>query len=211
MRIGINGFGRIGRAIYRANNDNPKLDIVFINDINPDKNNIFYTLKYDTLYGVLHHIKLKEDYIVNEKTKSKTKIYNYNNVNEIDFSTFDIDYLIEATGVVKSVKNSKKLIDRKIVKKVLCTFSPDIEDFTIVIGSNEDDLDIKKHNLISTSICDATALAPILKSINDKFNINNGYITTLHPWLSYQNLLDGPHLHGLRQEKSIIIMLLEDL
>ena len=61
MKVGINGFGRIGRAIYRANNDNPKLDILVINDINPDKDNIFYTLKYDTLYGVLHDIHLEED------------------------------------------------------------------------------------------------------------------------------------------------------
>lgn len=192
MKVGINGFGRIGRAIYRANNDNPKLDILVINDINPDKDNIFYTLKYDTLYGVLHDIHLEEDYIINEKTKSKTKICNNSNVNDVDWPSFDIDYLIEATGVVESVKNSKKLIDGQIVKKVFCTFSPNIEDFTIVIGSNEDDLNLKKHHLISTSICDATALAPILKIINEKFNINNGYITTLHPWLSYQNLLDGP-------------------
>ncbi len=192
MRVAINGFGRIGRAIYRANNSNPKLDIVVINDANPDKKNIFYTLKYDTLYGTLDDIKLDGDYIHNEKSNLKTKIMSDSNINNIDWSSYDIDYLIEATGVVKNVKESKSLIAKQIVKKVFCTFSPSIEDFTFVMGCNEHELDLDKHNLISTSICDATALAPILQMINDTFGINKGYITTLHPWLSYQNLLDGP-------------------
>ena len=107
MRVAINGFGRIGRAIYRANNSNPKLEIVAINDLNPDINNIFYTLKYDTLYGSLEEINLEADYIVNNQLNSKTKIINNSNINEIDWSAYNIDYLIEATGVVESVKNSK--------------------------------------------------------------------------------------------------------
>tara|TARA_Y100001970_G_C14229429_1_gene857693 strand:- start:198 stop:1244 length:1047 start_codon:yes stop_codon:yes gene_type:complete len=192
MRIGINGFGRIGRALYRVNNLDPDINIVIVNDINPDKENIFYTLKYDTLYGIIDDVSLDNGYIINSRHNNKTKIVSNKNINEVNWSEYNLDYIVDSSGVVKSVQDSKKLIDKKVIKKVFCTFSPDIEDFTMVLGANENDFDVLKHNLISTSICDASALAPALKVINDLFEIKNGYVTTLHPLLSYQNLLDGP-------------------
>ena len=192
IRVGINGFGRIGRAIYRVNQLYPKLNIVVINDINPDPQNVFYTLKYDTLYGSSDDIEYKHDLIVNNKINQQTKIISEKNINKVNWSEYDIDYIIESSGVVKNIEDSKNLIKANIIKKIFATFSPNNVDFTLVLGCNEEKLDIKNHNIISTSICDAIAIAPTLKTIHNFFKIENGYITTLHPWLSYQNLMDGP-------------------
>lgn len=192
INVGINGFGRIGRAIYRVNNQNPLINIVVINDINPDPENVFYTLKYDTLYGSTDNIEYKNNKILNHNINQETAILNKDNINNVNWSNYNLDYIIESTGIIKNVEDSKLLIDNGIVKKIFSTFSPKNVDFTLVFGCNEDKLNIKNHNLISTSICDAMAIAPILKEMNDFLQIENGYITTLHPWLSYQNLMDGP-------------------
>ena len=152
MRIGINGFGRIGRALYRVNNLHPYINIVVVNDINPDIENIFYTLKYDTLYGIVDEISLENNYIVNSKHNNKTAIVSNKNINEVNWSEYNLDYIIDSSGVVKSVKDSKKLINNKVIKKVFCTFSPDIEDFTMVLGANENDFDVFNPLLSRTTM-----------------------------------------------------------
>ena len=195
IRIGINGFGRIGRAIYRVNSENPKFKIVAINDINPDLKNIAYTLKYDTLYGKFKNnigINENKNLLIDSNLDEKIQIYNKENIDEVDWKSNNVDYIIDSSGVRDNVIKSRKLIDGKIIKKVFVTYSPQEVDFTMVLGCNEDKLNIEEHDIISTSICDATAIAPVLNAINKKFNIDSGHITTLHPWLSYQNLMDGP-------------------
>ena len=106
MRVAINGFGRIGRAIYRANNSNPKLDIVVINDANPDKKNIFYTLKYDTLYGTLDDIKLDGDYIHNEKSNLKLPKF-FLNVMILKFLKFEFSskFIVRQASFVTDLPN----------------------------------------------------------------------------------------------------------
>ena len=90
---------------------------------------------------------------------------------------------------------------------MLISHSPEEVDFTMILGVNEDEYDPKKHHIIASSICDATAIAPITKIINNSYGIKNGYVTTLHPWLNYQNLMDGPSSSGQCLTKSIIITL----
>ncbi len=192
MRVAINGFGRIGRSIYRVNNQKPNIDIAVINDINPDPKNVFYTLKYDTLYGSTEEIEFKDNKIINYNTNQSTEITNEKDISKIDWKKYNVDYIIECSGVTQNILDSKILIDNKIVKKVFTTFSPDCVDITIALGCNENELDINKHNIISTSTCDATAISPVFKYLHDLLKIENGYVTTLHPWLSYQNLMDGP-------------------
>lgn len=192
LRIGINGVGRIGRGIFRVNQMKNAFKVVAINDINPDTNNIAYTLNYDTLYGRLEMPLKVDKNLMYDNHNNSIEVYHEHSITDVDWAKHDVDYVIDSSGVLSNVVASKKLVKDGIVKRVFVTHSPDEVDFTMVLGANEDKLNLKQHKVISTSICDATALAPVLKTINDNFNIQTGYITTLHPWLNYQNLMDGP-------------------
>jgi glyceraldehyde 3-phosphate dehydrogenase len=191
IKIGINGFGRIGRAIFRNNLEKKYFDVVAINDINPDSENIAYTLNYDTLYDRLPELYSAEgDYIVS--SSDKVRVFHEKSIDDIKWKELGIDFVIDASGVYKNVLAAQNLIAKGEVKKVFITHSPDKVDFTMVLGANHTELDLTKHHIISTSICDATAIAPVIKAIYHAFGIEYGYATTLHPWLSYQNLMDGP-------------------
>ncbi len=193
IKIGINGFGRIGRAIFRNNLNKQLFDIKVINDINPDNENICYTLNYDTLYDTLDSkFHIENNCLVSDDSQKKIFLSHERNITDVNWKDFDVDFVIDSSGVYKNVLDSQKLIDNKIVKKVFITHSPKDVDFTMVLGANEENLDVEKHNVISCSICDATAIAPVTKIINEKFNIESAYGTTLHPWLNYQNIMDGP-------------------
>ena len=193
IRVGINGIGRIGKTLCRKIVNDTNFELIHINDINPDLGNIIYQLNYDTLYGNLDEndkfILESQNQIIHRDNK-----INYSNEKDIDkvggFKGLDI--VIDSSGVNNNVILGKKLINKNYVKKIIVTHSPKEVDFTMVLGANEKKYDSKKHHLISSSICDATAISPVLKIINDKYGIENGYITTLHPWLNYQKLLDGP-------------------
>ena len=119
------------------------------------------------------------------------KLYTYDKIEKVPWTRDKVDILIDATGLQRNINKSKSVL-RSGVKKVLLTHSPKSgPDFYMVLGANENKYNNKKHNIISTSICDASALSPILKEIDAKYKIENGFITTLHSILSYQNLLDG--------------------
>lgn len=193
IKVGINGFGRIGRAIFRNNLDKNFFEVVAINDINPDNENIAYTLNYDTLYDRLPEpFRIEGDYMVSPNGTSKMVISHERNVADVDWAAHGVDFVIDASGVYQNVLDAQKLIENGTVKKVFITHSPKDVDFTMVLGANEHLLDLEKHHVISTSICDATAIAPVTKAVNDHFGISHAYGTTLHPWLNYQNLMDGP-------------------
>ncbi|KAA3615510.1 MAG: aldehyde dehydrogenase [Calditrichaeota bacterium] len=191
LRIGMNGFGRIGRAIFRNNLAKDAFKVVSINDINPDISNIAYQLNYDTLYGQLDD----KYYAVNDhlcNNQDKIKIYNQPHVDTVPWENEQADIIIDASGVLDNVLRAPQTLVKHNLKKVMITHSPDEVDFSMVLGANETELDLTRHHVISTSICDATALGPVLKIIHENIGIRNGYITTLHPWLNYQNLMDGP-------------------
>jgi len=191
VRVGINGFGRIGKAIFRTNLKKKKFKIVAINDINPDIGNIVYQLNYDTLYDTLSKkFKYENDVIYNDE--HSIKVFKNKHIDEVNWKFHDVDIVIDASGILENVLRAKSAIEKQNLKKIVVTHSPNEVDFTMVLGANEEKLDITKHNVISSSICDATALAPVLKLVHENFNIQSGYITTLHPWLNYQTLMDGP-------------------
>ena len=191
LRIGINGFGRIGRAIFRNNLAKNAFKVVAINDINPDISNIAYQLNYDTHYGQLED----KYYAVNDhfcNNHDKIRIYHAPHLDEIPWENEHVDVVIDASGVLDNVLRAPNARARHLLKKVMITHAPEEVDFSMVLGANEHKLDLRRHHVISTSICDATAIGPVLRMINEKIGIRNGYITTLHPWLNYQNLMDGP-------------------
>ena len=191
MRIGINGFGRIGRAIYRINLDKAYyFDIPIINDINPDSGNVAYQLNYDTTYG-----NLKDKYVVdNNRIKNSSSsfvITKHSYIDDVDWNAYGVEIVIDSSGKKDNLLRARDVIkNNKSVKKVVITHSPDEVDFTMVIGVNEDQL-TKEHSVISSSICDATAISPVLKIMYDMYDITGAAITTVHPLLSYQNVLDG--------------------
>ena len=177
MKLGINGFGRIGRAIFKINQKHSFFNVVGINDIN-NIENMAYLLKYDSTYG-----RFEADI---KETKYTSEL-NIENIEWVD----EVDIVIDATGVSENVKKLKTMLDEKRLAKAVITHCSDDVDKTIIMGANESEYDKKNHNLVSSSICDANAVAQVLKIVNDRWKIKNCFFTTLHPWLSYQNLVDG--------------------
>lgn len=188
-RIAINGFGRIGRAIAKINEKNKIFDLVLINDINPYPENLAYLFKYDSTYGkfdgdVFH----KDEEIVINKNKSRYSSYAY--LAEIPWDDLSIDLLIDCSGISKNIADGKSLIQEKKFKKMIVTNSYKDVDNEIIMGVNDNELSFN-DNVVSNSICDANAIAHIMKWLDEEFGILGGSVTTLHPWLAYQNLVDG--------------------
>jgi len=147
-------------------------------------------LSYDSVYGRFKGVVScnESNLIINDR---KVKIYSESNSLNVPWEKHEVDVVIDATGIRENVKRAHSLI-KMGVPKVIITHSPKKNiDFFMILGVNEDQYDYKKHNVISSSICDATAITPLLVEMDKKWGIENSFITTLHPWLSYQNLVDG--------------------
>jgi len=189
LRVGVNGFGRIGRAVVRHLLNQNKHQIVHINDLNPDRQNLKYLLQYDSSYGRLNQeIGINEEgLILKNQTVSVSAV---EEIEKVPWKDRGVDVIVEATGVNRNSEEAKNFLQNGI-RVVITAISP-AADYTLVFGVNEEGFDPHKHKFVSTSICDANACAPILKYLNQTFGIEHGFITTLHPWLSYQNLMDGP-------------------
>tara|TARA_B100000401_G_C52792186_1_gene713988 strand:- start:522 stop:1568 length:1047 start_codon:yes stop_codon:yes gene_type:complete len=192
IRVGINGFGRIGRAITKIISKSKNIKISVINEIDENIGNLYYLLKYDSIYGKFNQkVKVDSDKQTIFIANNKIKIFSKKNIDEVNWKKFGVDVVIDATGVEKNVINAKKIINKKL-SKVIITHSPNkYIDNTLILGANENSYSYKKHNIISSSICDASAIGPVLSELEKKFGIERGFITTLHPRLSYQNVLDG--------------------
>ena len=190
MRVALIGFGRIGRAIFRINHARRRFDIVAINDINPDINNIAYLAKYDSTYGrFAEPVSVDGDDLVVNGTRSR--VFHHADMRQLPWDDLGVDMVIDASGVHDNVLAAHDLV-RGSIRKVVITHAPDEVDHTIVLGANEDTYDPAVHHVVSSSICDTVAVAPVLRKIDDTFGLDSGFLTTLHPWLAYQNLLDGP-------------------
>lgn len=191
LKIGLNGLGRIGRHLFKMCIDDPLIELVGINEINPDLDNWAYTLNYDSIYGQANY---KSEVVDRKIICHKQSIYTSmkNDISEVNWDQWGVDFIIDSSGVLENILRSRKLLNNSFKKRILFTHSPENVDFTMVLGVNEDKFNAKSHYLISSSICDATAIAPVSRIIDEKYKIKLGYVTTLHPWLSYQNLMDGP-------------------
>jgi len=189
--VGINGFGRIGRAIFRKVFDSGYFDIAVINDINPDNNNIAYTLKYDSLYGTLKENVSSDNSGIAINGK-KIFVYHEKRIDDVPWEKHGVSRIVDSSGVHENVERSRHLKNR--VKQVVVTHSPEEEliDKYIIVGINENDIDVESDLVISSSICDANAFGPVINVLNREYGVDHGFVTTLHPWLPYQNLLDGP-------------------
>ena len=189
LKVGINGFGRIGRAIARILTLSERHQVVHINDLNPDVDNLLYLFRYDTTYGRFErdlHIHAL-GFAVDGRPVS---ISHERSIDDVAWVDAGCDVVIEASGVAQNEVKARVLTDRGM--SVIVTHACPTADYTVVFGVTDTGFDPFKHKLISSSICDANACAPVLRVLHDTFGIRSGFITTLHPWLSYQNLMDGP-------------------
>jgi len=195
VNILLNGVGRIGKAIIRIALDTKAFNIVAINEINSNINNIAYSINYDSTYGRYHDIFTVNDNYIQNKT-TKIKILNKSNLKDIDLKLLNIDFIIDSSGINHKYKNLYNLN----IKAIFLTHPSKIADINIILGVNEKKLNIKKHKIISTSSCNATALLPILKILNDNFKIKFGDITTIHPMLNHQKVLDSSCIDSKNRE-----------
>jgi len=190
IKVGINGFGRIGRTIFRQNIDRNIFDVVVVNDLNSNVENLAYQLKYDSTHGTLFEQRIEaqsQSIIFNDNT---IRVFNEKNIEDVPWDEHDVDIIIGCTGILRNVDNAEKCI-KGSVKKVIFSDSPKQVDYTLVMGINEESYNPIEHNILAGSICDVVGAAPLIKILKKNFSINSGFMLTLHPWLVYQNILDG--------------------
>ncbi len=193
IKVGINGFGRIGRNVFRASMMYPEfkdIDIVAVNDLT-DNHVIAHLLKYDSVMGKLDaEISYDEEGItVNGK---KIRVTDVKEPAKIPWAEAGVEYVIEATGRFREAGLAAGHLEAG-AEKVIITAPAKGEDITIVMGVNEDDYDPVNHKIISNASCTTNCLAPVAKVIMDRFGIVSGLVTTIHAYTNDQRLLDLPH------------------
>ncbi|MFD2114935.1 type I glyceraldehyde-3-phosphate dehydrogenase [Paenibacillus yanchengensis] len=190
VKVGINGFGRIGRNVFRAALNNTEVEIVAVNDLT-DTKTLAHLLKYDTTHGVLDAtVEAKEGaIIVNGK---EIKVFAERNPADLPWGAQGVEIVVESTGIF-TAKDKAELHLKGGAKKVIISAPASDEDITIVMGVNEEKYDAANHTIISNASCTTNCLAPFAKVLNEKFGIVKGMMTTVHSYTNDQSVLDVPH------------------
>ncbi|MGB5555810.1 MAG: type I glyceraldehyde-3-phosphate dehydrogenase [Flavobacteriaceae bacterium] len=196
--IGINGFGRIGRTLFRLLSDQPHLKVVAINDL-ADARTLAHLLKYDSIHGVFQkEISYEgQNILVDDQTVHLT---NHDTVGAIDWSAYKTDIVVECSGKFKTEKELQVHLDNGAKKVILSAPSEDDTIKMVVFGINESILN-PSDNIISNASCTTNNAAPMIKVINELCGIEQAYITTIHSYTSDQSLHDRPH-HDLRRARA---------
>jgi len=191
VRVGINGFGRIGRLVYRAGLNNKNIEFVAVNDLPVGTKTLAHLLKYDSTFGTLkEEVKATDNsLIVNGK---ELKIVSYRSPQEIPWKDLKVDIAVESTGLFTDREKAEGHIAAG-ARKVIISAPAKGEDVTIVMGVNDNMYDPKKHNIISNASCTTNCLAPMAKVLLDNFGIKHGLMTTIHSYTNDQKILDLPH------------------
>ncbi len=190
VKVGINGFGRIGRNVVRAALNNPDIEFVAVNDLT-DTKTLAHLTKYDSVLGKLHEdVKVDGDSI--SIGKRKIKVFAVKDPAELDWSSLGVQVVVESTGRFTEAKDAKKHL-RGTVKKVIISAPAKEEDVTLVLGVNDAMYDPAKHHIISNASCTTNCLGPVAKVIHESFGIEKGFMTTIHSYTNDQNVLDFPH------------------
>src|ERR1700684_1068096 len=190
IKVGINGFGRIGRNIMRTALDDKDIQFVAVNDVT-DAKTLAHLLKYDSILGNLHHHVTSTDDTISVDGKS-FKVFKTKDPGEIDWASVGADIVVESTGLFTKGADAKKHL-RGTVKKVIISAPADGPDATFVLGVNDNTYDPKAHNVVSNASCTTNCLAPVAKVLNDTFGIETGFMTTVHAYTKDQVILDAPH------------------
>ncbi len=190
VKVGINGFGRIGRNVFRAALGNPNIEFVAVNDLTSPAT-LAHLLKYDSILGNLsHEIVAGEDFI--SVDGKKIKVYAERDPAKLDWASVGAQIVVESTGHFTDATKAKAHLG-STVKKVIISAPATNEDITLVLGVNQDKYDASKHNVISNASCTTNCLAPLVKVLMENFGIVSGIMTTIHSYTNDQVILDFPH------------------
>jgi glyceraldehyde 3-phosphate dehydrogenase len=204
IKIGINGFGRIGRNVLRTAIDDSNFEFVAVNDLT-DPKTLAHLLKYDSILGNLkNEITHGADFISIDG--KKVHVFKEKDPAAIDWNSFGAQLVVESTGKFTDANDAKKHL-RGSVKKVIISAPGKNEDITIVLGVNDDKYDPAKHNIVSNASCTTNCLAPIAKVVNDNFKIQSGTMTTIHSYTNDQVILDFPHKDLRRARAAALSMI----
>jgi glyceraldehyde 3-phosphate dehydrogenase len=204
IKVGINGFGRIGRNILRTALGMSDLDFVAVNDLT-DPKTLAHLLKYDSILGNLHHdIKAEADSISIDG--KKIRVFAEKDPAKLDWASVGAEVVVESTGRFTDANDAKKHL-RGPVKKVIISAPAKNEDVTIVMGVNEGAYDPAKHHVVSGASCTTNCLAPITKVVHDNFKIQSGTMTTIHSYTNDQVILDFPHKDLRRARAAALSMI----
>jgi len=190
VKVGINGFGRIGRNIFRTALGDQDINIVAVNDIT-DTKTLAHLLKYDSVLGNLHHDISASDNGIKVEGK-EFRVFSERDPALIPWESVGVEIVIESTGRFTKAEDAKKHL-RGSVKKVIISAPAKNEDITIVLGVNQEKYDPAAHNVISNASCTTNCLAPVAKVIHENFGIRTAQMTTIHSYTNDQQLLDLPH------------------
>jgi glyceraldehyde 3-phosphate dehydrogenase len=190
VKVGINGFGRIGRNVVRAGLHRNDVEFVAVNDLT-DTKTLAHLLKYDSVLGPLEEEVTADADSITVAGK-KFKVFATKDPAELDWASVGAQVVVESTGRFTDAKDAAKHL-RGPVKKVIISAPAKNEDITIVLGVNDSAYDPKKHNIISNASCTTNCLAPVVKVLQEKFGVQKGSMTTIHSYTNDQNVLDFPH------------------
>ena len=191
IKIGINGFGRIGRNVFRASYQDPDVEITAVNDIT-DANTLAHLLKYDSVLGILDaEIQAKEDSIFVDGRE--IKVFTERDPGNLPWKDLGIPVVIESTGLFRKRPDAAKHIEQGGAEKVIISAPAIDPDITIVLGVNEGIYDPENHHIISNASCTTNCLAPPTKVLHEEFGIEKAFMTTIHAYTSDQRILDTPH------------------
>ena len=203
-KVGINGFGRIGRLAYRAMFNDPDIEVVAVNDLG-DIPTMAHLLKYDSVHGrAFDNIEVTEDgMIVDGKP---LKVLQEREPGNLPWGELGVDVVVESTGFFTDANKAKAHLDAG-AKKVIISAPAKNEDITIVMGVNDQDYDPAKHNIVSNASCTTNCLAPFAKVLLDNFGIRRGYMNTIHSYTNDQKILDLPHKDLRRARAAALSMI----
>src|SRR5213083_2093038 len=204
VKVGINGFGRIGRNIMRAALGDKNIDFVAVNDLT-SAHTLAHLLKYDSVLGNLHaRLEAKEDSI--SVDGDEFKVLSKRDPAELPWKALGVDVVFESTGLFTDRNAAAKHIAAG-AKKVVITAPAKSPDITVVLGVNEDKYDPAKHQILSNASCTTNCLAPLAKVIHQTFGIKKGWMTTIHSYTNDQQLLDLPHKDLRRARAAALSMI----
>ncbi len=190
-KIGINGFGRIGRNVFRGCYQDPDIEIVAVNDITDD-DTLAHLLKYDSNLGILDSdVKAEDGYIIVDG--KKTKVFSERDPGNLPWKDLGVPIVIESTGLFNKRPDASKHLEQGGAEKVIIS-APAVEpDVTLVLGVNEETYDPDNHHIISNASCTTNCLAPPTKVLHEEFKIQKAFMTTIHAYTGDQRILDAPH------------------
>ncbi|GAB4356577.1 MAG: type I glyceraldehyde-3-phosphate dehydrogenase [Bryobacter sp.] len=204
IKVAINGFGRIGRNVFRAALGNPNIDIVATNDLTDNKS-LAHLLKYDSILGTLN-AEVSHDAESITVDGKKIRVFETKDPAEIDWPSVGAEVVVESTGRFTDANDAKKHL-RGSVKKVIISAPAKNEDVTIVLGVNNGMYDKASHHVVSNASCTTNCLAPVTKVLHESFGILKGSMTTIHSYTNDQQVLDLPHKDLRRARAAAINMI----